>query len=281
MNNASDIINILVRERNQALGEKENQINYYKQKYDDLQRQLGYKENQINTIQNQLNYTENQLRNTENQLYDIQNQLYITQNQQNQLQKSQSQFDYTKSELQYLQNELQSTKNELQTTQNQLQNEKNLNDQLASQIKNYKENILSQKSMIDSLKNEIINIRVKYQYNNKIIVSLKDKIKKQEEIINSFNSTFKSYESDDGFNSPLTIYFSSLDNSIEDEIVCHNWDLFSKIEEELYKKYPILKTTDNFFLSNGKKIEKDRTFLDNQISDKSRILIVANKKLFN
>lgn len=73
MADVSDMINLLVQERNYSLKEKENQINYYKQKYNesynqiqDLIKQLNDKDNQINNIQNLLNYYKEQLQNLQN-----------------------------------------------------------------------------------------------------------------------------------------------------------------------------------------------------------------------
>lgn len=75
MANVSDMINLLVQERNYTLEEKERQINYYREKYNDssnqiqdLINQLNDKDNQINNIQNLLNYYKGENQNLQTQL---------------------------------------------------------------------------------------------------------------------------------------------------------------------------------------------------------------------
>ena len=57
--------------------------------------------------------------------------------------------------------------------------------------------------------------------------------------------------------------------SINESIKCNYNDLFTTIEEILYKKYPYLRNNMNVFLVNGKKIEKNQTILYNEIANNS------------
>lgn len=273
MNDVSDMINILVKERNQALAEKERQINYYMQKYNDSQsqlqntlNQLGYKENKINSLKNQLDSIQSQLTYKENQLYNTQNQLQSTQNSLSDIQN----------QLQLSQNQLQSTQNQLQSSQKSIQNEKNSNEHLLKQLTEYQQKVSKQESMINFYKTELTNIRAKTEVNNNKIVSLMNEGKQKDEEINKLNSIIKIIESGDKINNPLTIYFCSKDSSINEEIVCHYIDLFSIVEEKLYEKNPLLKNTENIFLCNGKKIDENKTILYNLMYDKATILIVTN-----
>ena len=44
-------------------------------------------------------------------------------------------------------------------------------------------------------------------------------------------------------------------------------DNFAKIEASLYEYYPKFKETENYFLVNGKKVNKHKTFEENKIND--------------
>ena len=60
MNNVGDMINILVKERNQTLADREKQIKLYKNSYNDSQRELTNIKNQLNNTQIQLNSIQGQ-----------------------------------------------------------------------------------------------------------------------------------------------------------------------------------------------------------------------------
>ena len=48
---------------------------------------------------------------------------------------------------------------------------------------------------------------------------------------------------------------------------CKITENFTKIEKDLYKKYPKFKKTENDFLLNGKKIDKNKTLEENKIKN--------------
>jgi len=65
----------------------------------------------------------------------------------------------------------------------------------------------------------------------------------------------------------LTIKFISIDQTINFETFAKKNDYFSKIETSLYEKFPKYKDTENYFLVNGKKLNKHRTLEENKIKD--------------
>ena len=82
MSISSDILNMLVAERNKSILKKEQEINFYKEQYNyymsqnqELQNELYDKNNQINNLQNTLNNTYNQFNNEINSKNGIQNEL--------------------------------------------------------------------------------------------------------------------------------------------------------------------------------------------------------------
>ena len=63
------------------------------------------------------------------------------------------------------------------------------------------------------------------------------------------------------------IKFISIDQKLNFNAVAKNNDNFSKLENSLYEKYPKYKETENFFLVNGKKLNKHKTLDENKIKD--------------
>ena len=65
----------------------------------------------------------------------------------------------------------------------------------------------------------------------------------------------------------INIKFISIDQKINFDTIAKNSDNFAKLEASLYEKYPKYKDTENYFLSNGKKLNKHRTLEENEIKD--------------
>jgi len=101
---------------------------------------------------------------------------------------------------------------------------------------------------------------------NKNIINNKnnyiDKIKELEKEIEKY----KNYFLQPG-EKLLTIKFISIDKTINFEIYAKNTEYFSKLETSLYEKYPKYKDTENYFLVNGKKLNRHRTLEENNIKD--------------
>ena len=65
----------------------------------------------------------------------------------------------------------------------------------------------------------------------------------------------------------MCVYFTSSDQNIYYPIPCINTDIFAEVEEKLYKQYPEYRETNNYFISNGKKILKSKTIEENNIGN--------------
>ena len=63
----------------------------------------------------------------------------------------------------------------------------------------------------------------------------------------------------------ITIKIVSFDQSVNFSISCNKNDNFVKIEELLYNSYPKYKDSENYFVCNGRKINKYRTLKENGI----------------
>ena len=65
----------------------------------------------------------------------------------------------------------------------------------------------------------------------------------------------------------ITVKFISIDKKINFDTIVKNTDSFAKLEASLYEKYPKYKNTENYFLVNGKKLNRHRTLEENKIKD--------------
>ena len=119
-----------------------------------------------------------------------------------------------------------------------------------------KNNIIDEYNKIEQLKN-ISN-------NNKYI----DRIKELEKEIEKY----KAYCLLPG-EKLISIKFISTDQTINFDMVAKNTDNFIKLESSLYEKYPKYKETENFFLVNGKKLQKHKTLDENKINDNDVITL--------
>ena len=71
----------------------------------------------------------------------------------------------------------------------------------------------------------------------------------------------------------ISIIFISIDQKILYSIICKNTDKFTRLENILYDKYPEYKDTENYFIFNGKKINRFNTIDENNISNNSIITL--------
>ena len=71
----------------------------------------------------------------------------------------------------------------------------------------------------------------------------------------------------------MSIIFISTSQDIHCSIICKNTDEFHRIEGELYKKYPEYSENENFFLLNGKKINRYKTLEENGIKNNDKIML--------
>jgi len=133
-----------------------------------------------------------------------------------------------------------------------------------------KDNIIKeQKLKIEKLYN-----KVKGYENNSHNFSLNDRYRISE-LENELN-IYKSY-----FLSPgeklISVIFISIDQIVNNfKVIAKNTDKFSKLEDILYEKYPKYKDTENYFIVNGKKINRNRTLEDNKIKNNDILTLSIN-----
>ena len=71
----------------------------------------------------------------------------------------------------------------------------------------------------------------------------------------------------------IPVIFQSVDNKIHYAFICKMTDIFNNIENKLYQKYPEYRETENYFTLGGKKINKCKTFEENNVKYSDIILL--------
>ena len=127
-----------------------------------------------------------------------------------------------------------------------------------------KEKIITEEKLKNENLIKIINKqenKLNYQINK--ILELENEIKKLETYFLSPGEKL------------ITVKFISVDQVINFSVTAKNNDNFSKLEDILYNKYPNYKDTENYFLVNGKRINRHRTLEENKI--KNNDVLTLNK----
>ena len=128
-------------------------------------------------------------------------------------------------------------------------------------------------------KDKIINEeRIKNNYLQKEITNLKNisnfnsKIKELENEIKLFKTYYHFSEGE----KLILIRFISGSQDINIDLICKNTEEFSKIESQLYKIYPKYIESDNYFLVNGSKINRNKSLKENKINNNDVIDLEVN-----
>ena len=114
------------------------------------------------------------------------------------------------------------------------------------------------KKINENLQNQI-NINNKSSNNNSQI----DRISELEDEIKKLKTYFLSPG-----DKLISIKLISVDQKINFSTYAKVNDKFRKIEEIVYDKYPEYQEYENFFLVNGKKVNRNKTLEENNIKDK-------------
>ena len=178
--------------------------------------------------------------------------------------------------------------NKINELQNLLLKENIKNSDLQNQISNFteekKKSISIGNKMNESFRKTTNDLDEAKKKIEKYLKSLKDlNLKIQEknaELVNLYkkNSDLKTklsrfpFELEENENIIIVIFQSNEDQKTY-PIICKNTEIFSEIEIRLKNKFTSLKEQENFYLHNGKKINKYKNLEDNKISDCNTIVI--------
>jgi len=161
-------------------------------------------------------------------------------------------------------------------------------EELNKRIKELEESLKEKDIIINNLENENKKLSIKNnQLNtekknineklNKIMLESNEQINKKEKIIKQYELEISQFP----FKfSPgekiISIIFTSYDENIMSSFTCKNTDIFKFIENKFYEKYSEYKDLDNNFISNGRKIDKNKSLDENKIKNND-IITIFNK----
>ena len=143
-------------------------------------------------------------------------------------------------------NKLKNIENVYNLLKNETEKFQSLNEKLENKIKN------------NLLINNNINI-VSVNKMNELLEELKLKENELKEFKSNFPFDLKKGEK------LMTVIFQSVDQKVHYAFICKNTDKFNIIENLLYDKYPEYIDSENYFTVNGIKINKYKTFEQNNI----------------
>jgi len=130
-----------------------------------------------------------------------------------------------------------------------------------------------------SLKNNQLDIEKKNidEKLNKIMLESNEKINQKEKIIKQYELKISQFPFEflPG-EKIISIIFTSYDQNIICSFICKNTDIFKFIENKFYEKYSEYKSLENNFISNGRKIDKNKSLDENKIKNND-IITIFNK----
>ena len=146
-------------------------------------------------------------------------------------------------------------------------------NKLEKYIKELESKINDKDAIINELKskNENLNKKIKDLENSNINSIPNNIIELQNEI-----QLFKSYYNFSNDEKLIKINFISSNQDIDYSTITKNTEKFSKLETQLYDKYPNYLDLETYFLVNGKRVNSKRTLEENKIKNGDVITLLIN-----
>ena len=153
---------------------------------------------------------------------------------------------------------------------------KEIKDKYEKDIKEIKDKYEKDIKKIKEKQEKELEINIKNDNNSMIkLVEYMQKLEEKEKELRILKSKIPfELEEDEKI---MTVIFISIDQKIHYSMICKNTDLFSRLESELYKveEYKEFKKSENYFIVQGKKINRFETLEENGI--KNSDIITLNK----
>ena len=139
-----------------------------------------------------------------------------------------------------------------------------------------KSNIINeQKRKIEELNEKLIQFQNIEKSNTSYdkIINLMEKLENKENELKKLKSKLPFELSEN--EKLMTVIFNSKDEAIHYSLICKNTDIFNRLENSLYNVYPELTESENYFTSNGIRVNKFKILEENNI--KFSDVITLNK----
>ena len=171
-----------------------------------------------------------------------------------------------------------SSHNDLENINKNLKKE---NENLKKKINDYKKKLNEANEKLQEKEKIIAKNKKEIEELKKIIEekenSLNKCLEEKNKLINDIEKLKTSIPNKSSEEKLISIVFLSSDENICYPVICKNTDIFIKIENLIYEKYPEYKDTKKEFFINGNKFNKNGSLEENNIKDKSVISLQINK----
>ena len=202
---------------------------------------------------------------------------------QNLLKEKDKTIQEEKNKNQILLKELSNTQNLLKEKDKIIEEEKNQEKKLIEELKDLQNIIKDDKEKFntDRKKFEELNKRITYYQNilgsaskEEKMIKLFEELELKEKEIKKLNEMKSRFPFELLENEKLmTVIIISGDQNVHYSIICKNTQKFTEMEHDLYQKYPEYLESENYFLINGKKINKYRILEENNIKNSDIITL--------
>ena len=122
-------------------------------------------------------------------------------------------------------------------------------------------------------KGNMINFKELNDNSNNKIIELMNKIKEKDNEITELKTALP-FDIKKG-DKLMSVIISSYDQRVNCSFICKNTDIFNKLENSLYDKYPEYKEVENYFVVNGNRINKYKNLEENKIKDNEIITLIT------
>ena len=134
------------------------------------------------------------------------------------------------------------------------------------ELEREKNDFLIDKLLLKNIDNKILNIKA---------IDYHSELNKKNEIIKNLINQIKILEKEikNPLDKIIAIKFESTDNNINTIMACKSSEIFSRVEERLYKEYPQYKNSNYHFTVGGNIVKRFKTMEENNIKNNSVILL--------
>ena len=172
-------------------------------------------------------------------------------------------------------NEINELKIKIKNLEEELAKEKNKNEKSEKIILNLKKDLLKEAKKFEDLKKEIeedkiLKKKLEKEAKESFIETIIEKDKEIKELKIKLSRLPFTLEEGERL---ITIIFISSDQKLHFSVICKNTEKFHKIEGQLYESYPEYSENDNFFILNGRKINRYKSLEENGIKNNDIIIL--------
>ena len=182
-------------------------------------------------------------------------------------------------------NKLKESNKKIDLLNNQLSEEKNKNNILSKESSYIKNKMKESNKKINLLDNQLTDEEKKNSDYKNIIEELNSKINEQNKNQKEINKLYKKIvDLDEKLKrypfileeneKLISVIISSINQRINYSMICKNTFTINDLEKELYKEYPEISETDNYFMCKGNIINRLKTFESNHIENGDLLILM-------